>query len=441
MHAVSRRIDEALDGCDAGEWALLFSAHNVPLETVLEGDPYVEQLQQTVAQLVPAVMPGDWRFALPEQGPRRRRVAASPRSTTWSASWPRTAGRSSSWCRSASSPTTSRRCTTSTSCCASRSSRSAWSTAAPTPPNDSPLFIEALADVVIDHLARRPIDGARHKPDAPHVARMTRRAARPHAHRRRRRRHGRPGGGARPRRRARRRSIRRLASLRGRAAFRRQGADVRRDGFVVEGGPDSAIIEKPWPIRLARELGIGDRLQDSNEDIRKSFVYARGRLHELPEGIILMVPTRMVPFALSGLISWPGKVRMGMDLVLPRGGAAVSGAGDESLGDFVRRRLGHEALEQHRRAHRRRHPRRRPRAHERARHLPDVPRDGAAAPQPHPGDAAAAQGAAEGGGRSGPPAARPRLDSRARRDSRSARASRRPARAPTSTRSRPGSRT
>ena len=121
---------------------------------------------------------------------------------------------------------------------------------------------------------------------------------------------------------------------------------VRRDGFVVEGGPDSAIIEKPWPIRLARELGIGDRLQDSNEDIRRSFVYARGALHELPEGLILMVPTRMVPFALSGLMSWPGKLRMGFDLVLPRGGAALNGEeADESLGDFVRRRLGREALE------------------------------------------------------------------------------------------------
>ncbi|HZL63323.1 MAG TPA: protoporphyrinogen oxidase [Thermoleophilia bacterium] len=119
---------------------------------------------------------------------------------------------------------------------------------------------------------------------------------------------------------------------------------VRREGFVVEGGPDSAIIEKPWPIKLARELGIGDQFAESNEDIRKSFVYARGRLHELPEGIILMVPTRMVPFALSSLMSWPGKLRMGMDLVLPRGGAAVSGAADESLGDFVRRRLGREAL-------------------------------------------------------------------------------------------------
>lgn len=127
---------------------------------------------------------------------------------------------------------------------------------------------------------------------------------------------------------------------------------VRRDGFVVEGGPDSAIIEKHWPITMARRLGIGDRFEDSNEGIRKSFVFTRGRLHELPEGIILMVPTRMVPFALSSLMTWPGKVRMSMDLVLPRGGSARGagedggggGGGDESLGDFVRRRLGREAL-------------------------------------------------------------------------------------------------
>ena len=135
-------------------------------------------------------------------------------------------------------------------------------------------------------------------------------------------------------------------------------ATRRRDGFVVEGGPDSAIIEKPWPIQMARRLEIGDRLLDSNEDIRKSFVFTAGRLHELPEGIILMVPTRMVPFALSGLISWPGKLRMGLDLVLPRGGVrwrgrvgsaaagrwAAGATPDESLAAFVRRRLGREAL-------------------------------------------------------------------------------------------------
>jgi oxygen-dependent protoporphyrinogen oxidase len=115
---------------------------------------------------------------------------------------------------------------------------------------------------------------------------------------------------------------------------------VRRDGYVIEGGPDSAIIEKPWPITTARELGIEDRLLNSNEEIRKSYVYSGGRIHELPEGIVLMIPTRLVPFALSSLISWPGKIRMGMDLLLPRGPAQD----DESLGDFVRRRLGREAL-------------------------------------------------------------------------------------------------
>jgi oxygen-dependent protoporphyrinogen oxidase len=112
------------------------------------------------------------------------------------------------------------------------------------------------------------------------------------------------------------------------------------DGFVIEGGPDSFIVDKPWPMELARELGIGDRLLDSNETVRRSWVLSGGRLHELPEGLILMVPTRLLPFALSGLISWRGKLRMGMDLVLPRGKAI----GDESLGDFVRRRLGREAL-------------------------------------------------------------------------------------------------
>lgn len=116
------------------------------------------------------------------------------------------------------------------------------------------------------------------------------------------------------------------------------------DGFVIEGGPDSFIVEKPWPIQLARELGVEERVLDSNEDIRKSFIYSRGRLHELPEGLILMVPTRLVPFAMSSLISWPGKARMGLDLALPRGAAARAG-GDESLGDFVRRRLGREALD------------------------------------------------------------------------------------------------
>ena len=68
VRTISRRIAEALDGCDVSEWAVLFTAHSVPAETIAEGDPYVDQLQQTISQLVPQIMPGDWRFGFQSKG-------------------------------------------------------------------------------------------------------------------------------------------------------------------------------------------------------------------------------------------------------------------------------------------------------------------------------------------------------------------------------------
>jgi len=112
------------------------------------------------------------------------------------------------------------------------------------------------------------------------------------------------------------------------------------DGFLVEAGPDSFLSEKPWALALCRRLGIEDRLIRTDDRFRKTFVLFRGHLHPLPEGFQLLAPTRPGPFIRSRLFSWPGKLRMGLDLVLPRGGGD-----DESLGAFVRRRLGREALE------------------------------------------------------------------------------------------------
>jgi oxygen-dependent protoporphyrinogen oxidase len=112
------------------------------------------------------------------------------------------------------------------------------------------------------------------------------------------------------------------------------------DGFLVEAGPDSFLSEKPWALALCRRLGIEDRLARTDDRFRKTFVLFRGRLHPLPDGFQLLAPTRVGPFLGSRLFSWPGKLRMALDLVLPRGGGD-----DESLGDFVRRRLGAEALE------------------------------------------------------------------------------------------------
>jgi oxygen-dependent protoporphyrinogen oxidase len=109
------------------------------------------------------------------------------------------------------------------------------------------------------------------------------------------------------------------------------------EGFLLEAGPDCFVSQKPWGVRLAGELGL---TIVNTAPAGATYVLSGGRLHPLPEGTMLMVPTRFLPLARSRLLSWPGKVRMGMDLLLPRGGGE-----DESLGAFVTRRLGKEALE------------------------------------------------------------------------------------------------
>lgn len=111
-------------------------------------------------------------------------------------------------------------------------------------------------------------------------------------------------------------------------------------GFVFERGPDSFISQKPWAIDLCKKIGLEERLVGTNPDHPNTYVYTDQKLKKMPEGLSLMVPTKFLPFALSPLFSIPGKIRMGMDLILP-GKADDS---DESLASFVRRRLGEEAL-------------------------------------------------------------------------------------------------
>ncbi|MGH7310011.1 MAG: protoporphyrinogen oxidase [Candidatus Rokuibacteriota bacterium] len=115
----------------------------------------------------------------------------------------------------------------------------------------------------------------------------------------------------------------------------------RAGGFLVEAGPDSFLSEKPWALALCRRLGLEPRLVGTDDRFRRTFVWFKGRLHPLPEGFQLLAPTRLRPFLASRLLSWPGKARMALDVILPRG----AGGADESLGAFVRRRLGREALE------------------------------------------------------------------------------------------------
>ncbi len=112
------------------------------------------------------------------------------------------------------------------------------------------------------------------------------------------------------------------------------------DGFVIEGGPDCFLSEKPWTLKLCARLGIEDQLLNTKEN-RRTFILSHGKLHALPEGFMLLVPTSFMPFIRSTLISPFGKIRMAMDWFVPRGKSDE----EESLAEFVSRRLGKEALE------------------------------------------------------------------------------------------------
>ncbi|HEX7138456.1 MAG TPA: protoporphyrinogen oxidase, partial [Vicinamibacterales bacterium] len=112
------------------------------------------------------------------------------------------------------------------------------------------------------------------------------------------------------------------------------------DGFTIDAGPDSLLVQKPEAIALCRELGLGDRLV-STKPPRLAYIQRNRRLHALPAASILGIPTRIGPFLSTRLFSWPGKLRMGAELFVP----AKRDEGDESVGAFMRRRFGQEATD------------------------------------------------------------------------------------------------
>lgn len=111
------------------------------------------------------------------------------------------------------------------------------------------------------------------------------------------------------------------------------------DGFVIDGGPDSILVQKPAAVELCRELGLGDRLFPTKPP-RTAFVVRRGRLTELPEASFLGIPTKVGPFITTRLFSVAGKLRMATEVVRPQGPED-----DESIGAFIRRRFGREAVD------------------------------------------------------------------------------------------------
>jgi len=110
------------------------------------------------------------------------------------------------------------------------------------------------------------------------------------------------------------------------------------DGYTIDGGPDSLLVQKPEAIALCREIGLGDRLITTKPP-RLAFIQRAGRLHPLPAHSVLGIPTRIGPFVGTGLFTWAGKLRMASELFVP----ARRDDSDESIGSFMRRRFGEEA--------------------------------------------------------------------------------------------------
>ncbi len=129
------------------------------------------------------------------------------------------------------------------------------------------------------------------------------------------------------------------------------------DGLIVEGGADSFLSSKPAGLALVDRLGLTDRLVNSNADDRRTFVWSRGRLRELPEGLVLGSPARAWSLLRSGLLSPAGAARLIGDVFVPRraigpdgepAGRARRRAGgppqaEETVAEFFTRRLGPEA--------------------------------------------------------------------------------------------------
>ncbi len=108
---------------------------------------------------------------------------------------------------------------------------------------------------------------------------------------------------------------------------------IKDEGYLCEWGPNGFLDSKPMTLELCDQLGIKDDLERSNDNARKRFIYSEGMLHRLPENGPM--------FLQSKLISWPGKLRLAGEMVIPK---RTDGA-DETLADFARRRLGAEALD------------------------------------------------------------------------------------------------
>src|SRR5580658_8179774 len=113
------------------------------------------------------------------------------------------------------------------------------------------------------------------------------------------------------------------------------------EGCIIEGGPDSFLAAKPEALAMIRELGLESEIISSNDFQRKTYIRKRGRMIPMPDGLMMVVPTRIMPMALSGLVGWGTKIRMGVEFFRRPGPPQP----DRSVAEFVADHYGQEAVD------------------------------------------------------------------------------------------------
>ena len=122
------------------------------------------------------------------------------------------------------------------------------------------------------------------------------------------------------------------------------GGVIRTDnvqGCVIEAGPDSFLAAKPAALELINEMGLADQVIGSNDHLRVTYIVKGGRLIPMPDGLRMMIPTKLLPVAMSPLLSWGTKLKMGLEYFAK----SNPDAPERSVAQLVREHYGQEAVD------------------------------------------------------------------------------------------------
>jgi oxygen-dependent protoporphyrinogen oxidase len=112
-------------------------------------------------------------------------------------------------------------------------------------------------------------------------------------------------------------------------------------GCVLEAGPDGFMAAKPWAMDLIREVGLADQIIGSNDHSRITYIVRHGKLVPLPDGLMMMVPTKIMPLVGTSLFGWGTKIRMGLEFFRRPNGKHA----DRSVYDFLMDHYGQESID------------------------------------------------------------------------------------------------